>query len=162
MRLGLMLAVTHVCVAKSETRAAVNPVRTGPIRARRVSALMAIAAIVFGILAMHFLAGLSPSGQQAHVVAGSTATVSTTHTMSDTATKPAENQCGVQCSPPHQMAEMACVLLVLFASIMLIVGSRESRSWLWPRYPLPRIGLASSALAPPRPPSLILLSISRT
>lgn len=143
-------------------RAAVKPAHTAPHRARWVFALVTIPGIVLGILAMHFLTGLSTTDQQGHLMAGGVVTMASAHTMGDETAGSAIEECGSTCSPQHQMAGMACLLLVLLASVIIVLAARGSRAWFWPRDLLARIGTVASALAPLRPPSLIFLSISRT
>lgn len=132
---------------------------TSPGLARWAFALLAVPAILAGILAMHFLAGL-PSGDQAHAMSAS-APAASEH-MASEALPPVSDGCSAQCGPAHEMTAMACLLLALLVAAVLLASAMGSTGALSPRMLLARIGAAAGGLAPPRPPSLLVLSISRT
>jgi len=130
-------------------------------------ALFAVPAILIGLLAMHVLTndGMTETVSQAtsaHTAAapahspgeGAAASMGTRTPV------PAED-CEAVCMPSHDMLGMICVLallvtLVLFALRLILIRWEELRQAL--------LGLAARAvaLAPPTPPSLHVLSISRT
>lgn len=135
----------------------------GSVTRRVLLAVFAVPAIVFGLLAMHVLTTLgaapSPDGS-----------VMTSHHMSETSgtqvtTAPmmseAPDGCGGNCGPEHDMISMICVLALLVTLLLLTVQLLRIR-WdelrLWARAYSPRL----NSLPTPRPPSLHVLSISRT
>jgi hypothetical protein len=128
--------------------------------ARWAFALLAVPAILVGILAMHFLAGLPNGGGQAHAMSASAPAVA--EHMSTEAVPPVSDSCSAQCGPAHEMTAMACLLLALLVAAVLLAGAMGSTGALSPRMLLARVGAATGGLAPPRPPSLLVLSISRT
>jgi hypothetical protein len=139
-----------------------NSILAAPALARWALAVLAVAAIVAGILAMHFLTGLPTVGAQAHPMSAGAAAAPLPHAMGDSAPEPSADGCSVSCSPQHQMGAMACLLLALLASVLLVLASRSPHAWLSLRSSLARLSVLVMALAPPRPPSLTVLSISRT
>lgn len=76
-------------------------------------------------------------------------------------TAPSGERCGALCLPAHQMAATTCTLVLLAAlallAIDLIVTRRNSIRGF-----LVALIAQAAALAPPAPPSLHVLSISRT
>ena len=66
------------------------------------------------------------------------------------------------CGPAHEMTAMACLLLALLVAAVLLASAMGSTGALSPRMLFARIAAAAGGLAPPRPPSLLVLSISRT
>ena len=135
-------------------------------RARWALKLVAVPAIVAGILAMHFLTGLPPLSHQTHVVSSAASAEHGLHAFS-----PMIDDCSVQsgpepagsgpCAPGHQMAAAAC-LLVMLVGLWFVAASRRSVGWLASRAAPVPFGAAARGLAPRHPPSLIVLSISRT
>ena len=130
--------------------------------ARWAFAALAVPAMVAGILAMHFLTGLSPAAHPQHAMGSGTEMISVAHQTGDPAPDPIVDGCGADCSPEHQMAAMACLLLVVLSSVLLVFASRGPHAWISLRDMVARAGLIAVAIAPPRPPSLTFLSISRT
>ena len=125
--------------------------------------LLAVPAILVGLIAMHVLTTGTSHTPDSH---GSTVQVSMgvaelapTSDLTDHAHPPAD--CGGTCGSEHDMLGMACILALLMTALLLIVhltlvkcGSLRSAA--------STIKACVAALAPPRPPSLFVLSISRT
>ena len=136
---------------------------TGPGLTRWVFALLAVPAIVAGILAMHFLTGLTATGTPAHHGIATPVSVSAPHAMAETDAVISTVDCSASCAPTHEMTAMACLLLALLVAMVLLGASTGGPlGWLSPRSLLARISVALAALSPPHPPSLTALSISRT
>lgn len=136
---------------------------TGPGLSRWVFALLAVPAVVAGILAMHFLTGLAAPGAAAHHMDAPTIVAAAPHVMGEADTAPAILDCSAQCAPTHEMTAMACLMLALLVVFVLLASSTGGLlGWVSPRVVLARISVALAALAPPNPPSLTALSISRT
>lgn len=136
-------------------------------RGRRVMiALFAVPAILIGLLAMHVLTttgiGDSPTSSSAMP-----AHHPTTGTPSDefAATSPgmpaSSEDCGGMCGPSHDMLGMVCVLALLATVILLSLHLVLIR-WEQLRRFVHALPAKAAALAPPVPPSLHVLSISRT
>lgn len=139
-------------------------------RWRRLAiALFAVPAILVGLLAMHVLAtsSMSESGA-AHVISGHPsdtalvhgADVGMTSAMSPGMPVPAED-CGGPCGPSHDMLGMICVLALLVTMVLLTLHLILIRGEELRRIVTALVAKAA-ALAPPAPPSLHFLSISRT
>lgn len=140
-------------------------------RGRRLAiALLAVPAILVGLLAMHVLTtdGMSDAGMPVasathhdHAEASHRADA-TMAAMASTpgAPAPAED-CGGMCGPGHEMLGMICGLALLI-TVVLITLQLILTGW----QPLKRMAVAiaatAAALAPLPPPSLHVLSISRT
>ncbi len=140
---------------------------------RLVVALLAIPAILIGLLAMHVLTtgGMGePGAAAASVTHHATEAAPNSADSTDLATGavsapalaplPAED-CHGLCGPSHAMLGMACVLallvtLVLFTLHLVLAG------WQPLRRVISALIANAAALAPPLPPSLHVLSISRT
>ena len=125
---------------------------------RGVIAVLAVPAILIGLLAMHFLASetMTPAS---HLMTVSAADSPMIADAQDGA--PVTPECGPTCGPAHDMLAMACVLALLVSIVLIMLPVFLSR--------IHSIGAAVqviqarlSALAPPFPPSLYALSISRT
>jgi hypothetical protein len=124
--------------------------------------LVGVVAIVVGLFAMHTLsagsghAPLAEAGTHAHHAAPLSSTPDT-HGSAAVDESCASDGCG----PSHAMAWMTCILALLVGSLLLVAAARAWR-------PSPARGAPVAALlsglrvAPLRPPSLIMLSISRT
>ncbi|MGV3714040.1 DUF6153 family protein [Pseudolysinimonas sp.] len=142
-------------------------------RWRRLAfALIAVPAIVVGLLAMHVLAasGMGSAGAS-YPVSEHTSDVVPMHeaplvqgaqeaAANPGVPAPAED-CGGMCGPSRDMIGMICVLALLVTMVLLTVHLTLIR---WER--LRRAGTAlvaqATSLSPPTPPSLHVLSISRT
>lgn len=136
---------------------------TGPGLARWAFVLLAVPAVVAGMLAMHFLTGLSAPSESAHRMNSATVVASAPHAMGEADTVAAAEDCSAECAPTHEMTAMACLMLVLLVVFVLLASSTGGLlGWVSPRVVLARISVALAALAPPDPPSLTALSISRT
>lgn len=75
-----------------------------------------------------------------------------------------ESHCGGDCgSSPHQsMLMMGCVLALLAVLIVLLRPRMLGRVWAAELLAVRRLPLLGAVLPRPRPPSLVVLSISRT
>lgn len=122
-------------------------------RRRIFLVVVAVPAIIVGLLAMHFLAG-------ADEVSPATMTMSVGTTSGSVA---APIDCGLSCITSSDMTmTMTCVLALLVTVIVLTVLSaliRRDRDLFLELVSLWRARIAS--LPPPIPPSLHVLSISR-
>ena len=124
---------------------------------------LGVAAIVVGLLAMHVITATSTDHTGHHTAA---TTHEHTDTMLMTDTSPAgaaTTDCNGACESGHNMASMACLLALLITTLILTVRVIISR-WGSDLYRLVAALSAAlpAALAPPSPPSLLALSISRT
>lgn len=128
-------------------------------------------AIITGLLAMHTLTGShqpAVSGSSAMSVHGQVGAatpgeVATTETMHAGAAPRCHAVCGSSAGmPDHSMLMVVCVLALLAAIIVLLapaVSAILARTLARTRV---RAAILLSALPRPRPPSLLVLSISRT
>jgi hypothetical protein len=139
-------------------------------RWRRLAiALFGVPAILVGLLAMHVLTtgGMSESGAS-HAMSDHTADAALVHSpeagmasaISPSAPAPAED-CGGLCGPSHGMLGMICVLAFLVTIVLLTLHLILIR-WGELRRIVTALAAKAAALAPPAPPSLLVLSISRT
>ena len=154
--------------------------RDRPTRGRRLAfALLAVPAILAGLLAMHVLntgemssapeaAAHSPHQSQMVSLASHSIVSESYGDPAGAASVPMspgdaapQHDCGGPCTPGHEMLGMMCVLALLVTIILFTrqLGLAHGQYQL-----LAAPGLTSSLanLAPPRPPSLHALSISRT
>ncbi|OJX78863.1 DUF6153 family protein [Leifsonia sp. 71-9] len=145
---------------------------------------LGVAAIVVGLLAMHVITATSTDHTGHHTAATThehtdtmlmtdtspAGAAATTHEHTDTMlmtdTSPAgaaTTDCNGACESGHNMASMACLLALLITTLILTVRVIISR-WGSDLYRLVAALSAAlpAALAPPSPPSLLALSISRT
>ncbi len=134
---------------------------------RLAIALFAVPAILVGLLAMHVLtaAGVSESGAS-HAMSGPTAGAPPHSSEAGMAARTSPNMpaptedCGGQCGPSHDMLSMICVLALL-ATIILLTLHLILIRWGELRRIVTALTAKASAL-PLAPPSLYVLSISRT
>ena len=126
---------------------------------RRVAiSLLAVPAIFIGLLAMHFLASESLA-PESHSMTASVADLPMLAVTHNEAPEPVG--CDEMCAPTHDMLGMACLLALLVSAVLIIVHFflyRFRALGAELRLVVARL----SALAPPAPPSLHVLSISRT
>lgn len=145
-------------------------VRLRSSRGRRLAiALLAVPAILVGLLAMHVLitGGMSGSAisltSETHhdsTEAHRSATVTIAATTSTPMAPTPAGDCGGMCEPGHEMLGMICGLALLI-TVVLVTLRLILTSW----QPLKRVVvvIATAAALAPRPsPSLHVLSISRT
>ena len=127
---------------------------------RVVVALVAVPAILVGLLAMHVLAA---SGE----ITGQHNAMATTSVMAPTimTTPPVVSVAGCPpfCTPHHDMAAMACILALLLTALAVLALAAFGG---WRAVPgalavISALLAHASGLSPPRPPSLEFLSISR-
>lgn len=143
--------------------------RSSPWR-RLAIGLLAVPAILVGLLAMHVLTtdGMSDAGISAatashhdHAEAPPPANATTVGMTSTPAAPAPAEDCGGMCGPGHEMLGMICGLALLI-TVVLITLQLILTGW----QPLKRmavtIAATAAALAPLPPPSLHVLSISRT
>jgi len=131
-------------------------------RRRLVIMLFAVPAIVIGLLAMHVLIA-SPGGElSAEPVVGNHPSASTTMAVhsSDNGAAPTRD-CAKPCGPAHDMAGMICALALLATVVFAMVALALLR-WEGLRRVVAGLATKAAALVPPTPPSLLVLSISRT
>lgn len=131
-----------------------------------VIAFFAVPAILIGLLAMHVLTAGGMSDTSASVAM-------TTHHMgaapSDmeqaipvSPVMPAlPERCGGPCGPGHDMLGMICVLALLVTVVLLTLHLVMIR-WEELRRFITTLAAKAATLATPTPPSLHILSISRT
>lgn len=125
--------------------------------------VLGVAAIVVGLLAMHVITATS-SDHTSHHTAATTHEHGGTIAMTDPSpTGAATTDCNSTCESGHNMASMACLLALLITTLILSVRVIINR-WGSDLYRLIAALSAAlpAALAPPSPPSLLTLSISRT
>ena len=127
-------------------------------RGRLLVALVAVPAILVGLIAMHFLAAADEVGPSIMTTSASTETSATALT-----TDSSEADCGLACITSSGMSmSMVCVLALLVTVIILAVLTtfiRRDPELTHRLVSLWRARIAS--LPPPAPPSLHFLSISR-
>jgi hypothetical protein len=135
---------------------------------RIVLVLLAVPAILFGLLAMHGITTSSMGGSQTPMAVPDQATGMVMHAvgsitlvaMNSDSPLRAQN-CEGACGPDHAMLGMACVLALLFTVLLFalhpVLSRREGI-----RRKISALAAKVSTLAPPTPPSLHCLSISRT
>lgn len=125
---------------------------------RVLIALLAVPAILIGLIAMHFLASetLAPESHSVSVSVADSQALLVTHNET-----PAPVGCSEVCAPTDDMLGMACVLALLVSAVLLVIHVLLFRYHTVVSV-LRRIVARLSALAPPLPPSLHVLSISRT
>jgi len=129
--------------------------------------MFAVPAILIGLLAMHVLT----AGSMNEATMASPSTVSVAHhadavaTPADMGTAPSPERsagdCGGPCMPSHDMFSMLCVLALL-AAVILFAARLLLSSWPASMSVLSTLHREAVSLAPPLPPSLHVLSISRT
>lgn len=130
-----------------------------PYRHWRLSmVLIAIPVILIGLVAMHFLASESVKPADAFASASIAAPAVSPDSLQNT-TVPAG--CAEQCSPLDSTLGIACVLALLVSVTLLVLHILRFR--LRSAGTLRRLRISLVAiLSPPTPPSLHVLSVSRT
>lgn len=143
------------------------------LRARRhvlwlrvVLALIAVPAVLAGLLAMHILSGSAgeTSAASHHAAAfaqTADADASTVATQNHDDSGVGAGVCGPDCEREHQMSAAACALALLVAALALTVGTGWFRMG-WLLRPIRYLSQMTRSPAEPAPPSLLVLSISRT
>jgi len=136
----------------------------GPGVARWAFALLAVPALLAGILAMHFITDLSATGNRADVSSAATpaAAMAAVYPVYDPASPLVADGCSTQCAPVHEMIAMACLLLLLLAPLLFLGSARGRSGWIFPRALPASTRAALATLAVPQAISLTSLSISRT
>lgn len=139
------------------------------LRAPRMTATglltLLIAALVYGLLAMHVLASGAGNHNDAsamsmgvaHEVVGTSAAVPSVESAS------ASDACPGGCGPVHSMGAMTCVLMLTVPGLLLaIIRPTLSRTLELNRLPEARAQIVPRAVPEPLPPDLLVLSVSRT
>lgn len=125
--------------------------------------LLAVPAILVGLLAMHVLTTGPSHAADAHGSIGHASMAAdesvSAHTL--TAHSHETTDCDSVCGADHDMLGMACILALLMTALIVTVRLTLLR-WSSPPPIASTIMARISALAPPQPPSLLVLSISRT
>jgi phosphate/sulfate permease len=136
-----------------------------PLRVWRrvVIGLVGVAAVLVCLLAMNHGAGdiASGSGKVAAVQTAQTPEQIMTSTLDRGANPLSSEPCGVACAPTYEVVAMACVLALL-VTVVLLTAHMIVTSKTFLRQILVALAAKAAAMAPPGPPSLYVLSISRT
>ena len=135
-------------------------------RRRLLIALLAVPAILVGLLAMHVLTttGMGDTSASAATPAhhmGEASLVANESAAGNPAMPSPAEDCGGLCGPGHDMLGMICVLALLVTVVLLalhLILIRWEELWRV----ITTLTAKAAALAPPAPPSLHVLSISRT
>lgn len=136
---------------------------------RLAIAMFAVPAILTGLLAMHILAsgGLTElsapqatGAHSAHATLARSPEPGISSAMNAGAPTPVED-CGGMCGPDHNMLSMICVMALLVTAVLLSVHLMLA-GWEQLRRVLLSLVVKAVALASSAPPSLHVLSISRT
>lgn len=124
---------------------------------------LAVPAILVGLLAMHVLTTGTSHAPDAHTSASHTSSVASGSTSADNLAGHSHEtaNCDGACGPEHDMLGMACVLALLMTALLLVLQLTLLR-WGSPFSIASRVVARFAARAPARPPSLLVLSISRT
>ncbi len=130
---------------------------------RLVIGLLGVVALLICLLAMNHGAGDNTSGS-GKVASAQTAQFAeqVTAPALDRGVSPLSGEkCGGACAPAHEVVAVACMLVLLVTVVLLTAGLILTRRTLL-RQVLVALAARAAALAPPAPPSLHFLSISRT
>ena len=122
--------------------------------------LLAVPAVLVGLLAMHVLAGMGePSGQHSTMATAAVMVPALDSNPPMTSVAGCDETCG----PTHDMGVMACILALLLTALTVAAVSAFSgwRSVQAALAAMMTLVVHPRGLAPPLPPSLVLLSISR-
>ena len=132
---------------------------------RLVLALTVAPAVLAGLLAMHVLSGSggesAVAGHHAMTFVEAADIHTATGVMDHHADASSAGVCGPDCERDHQMSAAACVLAILVAAFALAISAGWFRTG-WLLRPARYLSLLSWSPAEPTPPSLLVLSISRT
>ncbi|WP_136708050.1 DUF6153 family protein [Agromyces sp. H66] len=141
-------------------------VRSRSQAGRLILSLLAAIGVIVGLLAMHTISSQGPAhGHSTEASTGQQVEESSIGAVPVWAAIDAE-PCGDSCASPshgpdHSMLMVTCVLALLVVLIVLappsMLAKLASALALWRRY-----AIVLGRVARPRPPSLSLLSISRT
>ena len=125
--------------------------------------LLGVAALLVCLLAMNHGTVKEASGSVQVAAAAQTApsAAQIAPVMDRGATAPSGERCDAVCAPAHEMVAVACMLVLLVAVAFLATDLIVTR-WNFILRVLVALVAQAAALAPPTPPSLQLLSISRT
>lgn len=124
---------------------------------RLLLCLVAVAAVVGGMLAMH-----SFSTDAGHGTTIAVAAAEAHHHEDSAASSIAREDCGGSCEPGHSMAVTACLLALLVLTILFAVRDVPGRGLMMLAAVVRSAQRYARAVPWPKPPSLEALSISRT
>lgn len=130
---------------------------------RMTLALVGVAAILVCLLAMSH-GTVTPAGGSPGAKAAPTSTAFAEQllpTADPGGAAPTAEQCGATCLPADGMVATACILVLLAAVAVAAVDLLATR-WSSVRGFLVALTAHAGALVPPAPPSLHILSVSRT
>lgn len=140
------------------------------VRWRRLAiAVFAVPAILIGLFAMHVLTagGMSDSGT-APAILTHAAGAAVVHgqgmdmtSLGQSGTPAPAEECGGVCGPSHDLLGMLCMFALLVTMVLLNLRLIPIR-WEELRRVVMALVAKAAALTPPAPPSLHLLSVSRT
>lgn len=125
-------------------------------------ATIGVALIIVGLLSMHGMGGIAdhsaPASTQAHAAASESLPH---HNPAPTDHEEAAEDCAPACPSGDMMTMLMCVLALLVGA--LLVGVRPRAMSVLPRHLVaPEVKRRVEDIAPPAPPDLNVLSISRT
>ena len=122
--------------------------------------LLGVAALLICLLAS---AGNTTSGSGNVAAAQTTQSAEQVMTPAVSLAMPSlsDERCGEACAPVHEVIAVACMLVLLVTVVLLAADLILTRRTLL-RQVLVALAAKAAALAPPAPPSLHVLSISRT
>lgn len=122
--------------------------------------LIAVPAVVVGLLTMHVLAGMGEPSDQHSTMATAPVMISA---LDSNLLVASVAGCDETCGPSHDMGVMACILALLLTALTVAAVSALSgwRSVQAALAAMVKFVVHPRGLAPPSPPSLELLSISR-
>lgn len=125
--------------------------------------LLGGAALLICLLAMNHGAGNTTivSGNEAAAQTTQSAEQVTTPAVSLGLSSLGGEQCGETCAPAHEVVGVACMKVLLVTVVLLAAVLLLTRPTFL-RQVLVALAAKAAALAPPAPPSLYVLSISRT
>lgn len=122
-------------------------------------AVLGVVAILAGMLAMHTLSASAPSHSSVADIAAMDHHLAQPVEMP--ATQAASDVCASGCEPVHAMVVMACLLVLMTVSV-IVVAMLPAARWFDPQLHLWRQPAVRISTTSPSPPSLEQLSISRT
>jgi MFS superfamily sulfate permease-like transporter len=131
---------------------------------RLLLALTAVPAVLAGLLAMHVLSGSTGETSSASHHAVAVAQPADPNSASVGIERHEDSLagvCGPDCEREHQLSAVACVLALLAAAFALAIGTGWFRMG-WLLRPVRYLSILTRSPAEPAPPSLLVLSISRT
>ena len=125
--------------------------------------VLGVAALLICLLAMNHGTGdnMSGSGKVAAAQTAQSTEQVMTPALDRGVTPLSGEQCGGACAPAHEVVAVAC-MLVLLVTVVLLAADLILTRRIFLRQILVTLVAKAATLAPPAPPSLYVLSISRT